>query len=286
MTILGQPSPFERYKNAAWPYRFESTMHIRRVCGGVPSDEKTAEAWIRSKLKDTRSKSEIQKVVDDTIAELRLRNEQAGITAPDSKLVDEAVAQTAEELAGLNVFKRTPEGVLYLEGRQLKAALKEGVSVAANAGKVSTKGWGNPDNAAYKKQIKGWFPEHVFIEQEVMPLFKLGLDDKEVPVRGPDGVLQKFVHTHRGDAIGYEEYVDDALIKFTVKTDYLFTEKDWAMFWLTAQEQGVGASRSQGYGVYEVVSWKDISKPGAAVVLKSVGKTEDKAADSKTTAGK
>lgn len=241
MTVMGQPSPFEKYKNEAWPYRFSGEVVVSRICGGTPSDEKTAEAWIRSKLKDTRSKTEIQAMVDE------LKNDLGNL--------DDAVKQAAKDLAGLNVFKRTQEGILHMEGRQLKAALKEGVSVAANAGKLTTKGWGKPDNAAYKKQIKGWFPEHVFVEQTELPMFR----ENGQPFKEPDGVLQKFVHTHRGDAIGYEEYCDNVTLKFTVKTDYEFSDRDWAMIWLTAQEQGVGASRSQGYGIYEVVKWEPLA---------------------------
>jgi hypothetical protein len=267
-------SPFEKYKATAWPYWYRAEVIVDQICGGVPQDDKTAESWIRAKLKDTRSEPEVQALVAQTREELRITREQAGreaadtasiageedVTEPDAEplteqeLLDEAVAAAAREMAGLNVFKRTEHGILYIEGRQVKAALKEATSVAANAGKITTKGWGSPDNASYKKAIKGWFPEHVFVPETVVELRR---KDGQ-PVTREDGILQKFVHTHRGDAIGYEEYVNDALLRFTVKTDVEMKEKDWAMIWLTGQDQGLGASRSQGFGTYQIVLWEPI----------------------------
>ncbi len=67
--------------------------------------------------------------------------------------------------------------------------------------------------------------------------------------------MQRFVSTFRGTGIQYEEYVEDAKINFTIASDYDFSEEEWAMLWLTGQEQGIGASRSQGFGRYKVIGW-------------------------------
>ena len=267
------PNPFEDLQAKAWPFWYRAGLVITSICGGVPSSEKTAEAWIRVKLRDIRSESEIRALVEKTREELRITNLAAGRIAaeedsgpqetaviPEEKLTDAAISRVARDMAGLNVFKRTEAGVLYLEGRQLKAGLKEAVSVAANAGKITTKSWGVPDNAAYKKQLKGWFPEHVFIPETVIPL----RDGNGAEIKDPTGVLQKFVHTHRGDAIGYEEYLDEAHIVFTVKTDVELTREQWGMIWLTGQDQGLGASRSQGFGTYVIEAWEPV-KPGTRI---------------------
>jgi hypothetical protein len=272
---VGQPlNPFEKYKAQAWPYWYSGEMIVSRICGGVPAQENTAEAWIRAKLKDTRSQEEVKTLVAETKRQIRETNKQAGRDGGETEqestliaaeaaalaeiseedLTELAVQKAARDLAGLNMFKRL-DGQLHIEGRQLKAALREAVSVAANAGKITTKNWGNPDNAAYKKQLKGWFPEHVFVPDTTLFMYR----PDGTPVTKEDGILQKFVHTHRGDAIGYEEYVDNALIRFTVKTDVDLTEEQWAMIWLTGQDQGLGASRSQGFGVYEMTGWKNIA---------------------------
>lgn len=265
-------SPFAKYEAKAWPFWYRGEMVVSRICGGVPSNEKTAEAWIRSKLKDTRSESEVKALVASTIEDIRETHKAAGRKTAaemeaeteeaaaveelsDEELTNRAVTKVASDLSGFNMFKRTPDNILHIEGRQLKAALKEAVAVAANAGLISTKGWGNPDNAAYKKQLKGWFPEHVFVMEEILKMYDLEWE----PVTQPTDVLQKFVHTHRGDAIGYEEYVDHVRLRFTAKTNVELTEEQWAMIWLTGQDQGLGASRSQGFGVYEMTEWEQVS---------------------------
>lgn len=233
---------FEKYASEAWPFWYQGELRAGILAGGIPQDPNVVEGWIRAKLRDTRSDAEIQDVVASTMAELGLSEE-------------EAVTEASAKMVGMNGFKRNLEtGQLYVEGRQLKAALKEAVMVAVNAGKLPTGKWGNPDNASFKKQIKGWFPEHFFIAEERLPLFH----EDGAPVTDPDGTTQKFVHTHRGDSISYEQYVLDAVVPFTVQADFELTEKQWAMVWLTGQLQGFGASRSQEYGRYVVTRWEQI----------------------------
>jgi len=272
-------SPFEKFKDQAWPFWYKGEVLVERICGGVPSQEKTAEAWIRTKLRDTRSESEIRALVETTkeeirethkaagrktTAELALEDEEETAILTDEEATDLAVTKVASDMAGFNMFKRSQDGILYIEGRQLKAAMKEAVAVAANAGLLPTKGWGNPDNAAYKKQLKGWFPEHVFVTDHTLPLYaavELGGGSYEIgnTITEPSRVIQKFVHTHRGDAIGYEETLDKAMIRFTAKTNVELTEENWAMIWLTGEDQGLGASRSQGYGTYQMTAWEQMT---------------------------
>lgn len=223
-------SVFASYQSKAFPYRFAGTLHVLTIAGGTPSDDKVAEAWLRTKIADK----------DDLIREAVAKTMvERGITA-------EEAAQEVDALKHLNGFKRDSESGLYIEGRQLKAALKEAVNVAANEGKITTKGWGDPDNANYRKGIKAWFPEHVFVVEDRLYL----------GVTEPTGIVQRFVHTPRGTGIQYEEYVEDAKVSFTIETDHDFTAEQWAMIWLTGERQGIGASRSQGFGRYEVTAWE------------------------------
>lgn len=145
----------------------------------------------------------------------------------------------------VNGFKRDEEG-LFIEGRQLKAAIKEAASVAVAGGKLRARGWGTTN-----KGIQGFLAEHVVVVEDKLHL----------GVMEPSGVHQRFIHKTlpgrgRISAIHYEEYVEDATIDFTVRTDFDFDERDWAMIWLTGGEQGIGASRSQGFGRYEVTAWE------------------------------
>jgi hypothetical protein len=230
---------FEKFANDAYPYWYAGELKVGVLAGGIPQDPNVVESWIKTKLRDIRSEAEIQDVIATTMAEQGLSEE-------------DAVKEASVKMVGMNGFKRDETG-LYVEGRQLKAALKEAVMVAANAGKLETGKWGKPDNASYRKQIKGWFPEHFFIVEE-----RLYIRHDGEPVKVHDGVTQKFVHTHRGDSISYEQFVRDAEVRFTIKSDYEMKEKDWASIWLTGQMQGFGASRSQEYGRYIVTKWEPI----------------------------
>lgn len=214
---------FDSYRDQAWPHRFTAVLHFDTIVGGVPSDPKVAEGWLKTKL--APSDDLIRDLVATTMVE-------RGITA------DEAASEV-DRLKHLNGFKRDANG-LYIEGRQIKAAIKEATSVAMSAGKLAPRGWGKTN-----KGLLGFIAEHVMVVEDRV---FLGVDE-------PSGVNQKFVHTWRGNGISYEEYVTDAKVTFTVISDYDFTEKDWAMIWLTGEQQGIGASRSQGYGRYKVVVW-------------------------------
>lgn len=219
-------SVFDKFLNEAWPYRFAGTLHVRQIQGGIPTDDKTIEGWLRSKVDDTDD------IIQQLIAEAMV---DRGLTA------DEAIEEVARN-RNLNGFKRDAHG-LYIEGRQLKAAIKEAASVAVAVKKLPAK-WGQTN-----KGIKAFVAEHISVVEDRLYL----------GVHTASGVTQRFVHTWRGTGIQYEEYVEDAKIDFTVASDHDFSDKEWAMLWLTGQEQGIGASRSQGYGRYEVVKWERIS---------------------------
>lgn len=232
-------SPFTRYQKKAYPYLFAGRIKISSIAGGTPTSQKTAEGWIRSKFEE--KDDTIRRMVAETLVERGVKPDDASGDA-----VEEAIS-TVVENQHLSGFKRNPNG-LYIEGRQLKACLKEAASVAANSGKLRAKGWGKPDNENYKKGIKAWFPEHVFVKEDIL---NLGATE-------PTGIAQRFIHGRHGSAIQYEEYVENAVIEFTVETDYDFEKSEWAALWLTAEQLGLGASRSQGYGRFKVTEWKQL----------------------------
>jgi hypothetical protein len=43
-----------------------------------------------------------------------------------------------------------------------------------------------------------------------------------------------------------------------VHADWEFTEEQWAAMWLTGEQNGLGAQRSQGNGRYTVTRWDRI----------------------------
>ena len=50
----------------------------------------------------------------------------------------------------------------------------------------------------------------------------------------------------------HTEIVNEAFLDFTIITDWKFTDDEWAILWLTAEQQGIGATRSQSFGRYAV----------------------------------
>lgn len=215
-------SVFEKYRAKAFPYVFRATLYIPRIAGGTPTDPKVAEGWLKTKM-GWDDDSLIQSAVAEIMAE-------RGVSA------EEAV-QIVNTNRHLNGFKRDEKG-LYIEGRQAKAAIKESANIR----------WPNIRWGPTRKGTLSFFPEHVFVQEDKI---HFGVDE-------PSGVNQRFVHTWRGSGISYEEYVDDAEIQFTVVTDFEFTNEQWGLLWLTGEQQGLGSSRSQGFGRYEVVGWEQL----------------------------
>jgi hypothetical protein len=81
-----------------------------------------------------------------------------------------------------------------------------------------------------------------------------------IPVEAESFVEQVQASTNgpqgRRSAIQYEEFVTDAVVDFTVISDFDIPEEQWAAIWLTGEQNGVGASRSQGFGRYVVTGWE------------------------------
>jgi hypothetical protein len=232
-------SVFDSYKARAYPHTFTAEIHVHRIAGGTPTDPNVAEGWLRTKLGDKDDL--IRQAVAETMVELGVDAEEA-----------------TEKVNGnrhLNAFKRDPQHGLYIEGRQMKACIKEAANIRWPSPLVWYPGGDlRKGGQANAKENKGrgrgkmspsFFAEHVFVQEHELWL----------GVTEPSGVAQRFVHTFNGSGIQYEEYVDDAKVDFTVMTDHDFSAEQWAMLWLTGEQQGIGASRSQGYGRYEVTRW-------------------------------
>lgn len=217
-------SVFDSYRAKAFPHQYAGQLLVGTIAGGTPTDPKVAEGWLRTKLADRDEL--IVEAVETTMVE-------RGISADEAtKLVDSQ--------KHLNGFKRDEHG-LYIEGRQLKAAIKEAANVAAGAGKIPGKKYGTTN-----KGLLGFVAEHIFVVEDRLHL----------GVTEPTGIVQRFVHTWRGTGIQYEEYVEDAKVPFTIAADWDFGDEFWAMLWLTGEQQGIGASRSQGFGRYEITKWE------------------------------
>ena len=243
-------SAFQQYRDKAYPYNYRGQMVVSALAGGTPTNPDVAAAWLRSKgyggaLKDEMLRAQVAEVMQE-----RGVDENAAI---------EEVAKSRH----LTGFRRIPmkpsprelrhpdfrnhKGQLYVEGRQLKAALKEAASIAADVDKIKARGFGNNS----RKGIISFMAEHVFVPERRLFLYHDG-----EPVMEPDDIHEGFVHTYRGHGIQQLEIVYDAEIPFTVKTDHEFTDEEWAMLWSTGEDNGLGAARNQGWGTFVVTEWE------------------------------
>lgn len=218
-------SAFATYTTTAWPHRYNATITVKNLAGGVPTDPRVAEGWLRTKLTDKDD------LIRDLVAQTMV---DRGITA------DEAAVEV-DKLKHLNGFKRNEHG-LYIEGRQLKAAIKEAAGVARATDKLKMK-WGTTN-----KGVLGFVAEHIMVVEDTLQL----------DVTEPSRVLQSFPKNPRTGQTGiqYTEVIDETSFDCTIISDHKFTDEEWAMLWLTGEQQGIGASRSQGFGRYEVTRWE------------------------------
>lgn len=240
-------SAFPKYEKKAWPFEYRGTMRVGCIAGGTPSDPKTIEGWINKNIGE-QTEAAIRRQVVEVMTERKISSEEA--------------VEAVSKLRSLNGFKRArcprclpaPSPLcdaadvhtLYIEGRHLKAAIKEAVSVAAATKKLRQQGWGTSG-----KWVHGFVAEHVQVVEDILPL----------GVTRPTDINQRFGANRHGAHIQYEEFCTDVDIDFTITTDHKFTDEEWAMIWLTGGLQGIGAARSQGYGRYTVTKWELVREP-------------------------
>lgn len=217
-------SVFEKWEPKAWPYKYEVGLLVSRLCGGVPSNQKVAEGYIKSKLVEDR---------DDLIKEAAAQLVRERYGASEEEIIHEL-----SESRHLSGFKRDTNG-LYIEGRQVKSCIKEAACIV----------WPNDRWGPTRKGTKSFWAERVSVEDDRIYL----------GVQEASGTQQRFVKSFRGNGILIEEYVDDVKLSFTLKTNYDFDKQSkdtWPVLWVTAERLGLGASRSQGFGQFEVIKWK------------------------------
>lgn len=222
-----------------------------KIAGGIPKDPKVIEGWLRAKAGVTQDE-EVRHMMVRTLIELGAE------LASDETDMDKII-KASEEMADdvkTNGFKSDENG-LYIEGRQVKAALKE----SANCLWAGDQDWGKT-----RKGAKNFIAEHVFVKEDSIYL----------GVTEPTGVSLHIPHIKGKDgtrsALQYVEYVLRPLISLTVQVDALAeaelskeTKKlvsvntaRWSQLWQHMQENGLGAMRGQGYGQFDVVLWERV----------------------------
>ena len=218
--------------------RYRCCLQFRdKVMGGTPKDPHLIEGWIRAK-------AGIEDVEEVRVAMVRTLAERGADVDP-SMGYDE-IEQAAAKLAGTKEtsgFKRTKEHGLYLESRQLKAALKEATNILYAGTRVGPT----------KKGARSFLAERVFPTPDQIYLGRAE----------PDGIEMVVGHVTSAQGprstLGYHEYTRQSTILF----DVLVAKDDiphewWPDIWTLIEENGIGALRSQGYGKSDVLAWDEI----------------------------
>lgn len=224
-------------KAAAQTYtQYRATLRFKNlIVGGIPSDKSVIEGWIRSRM--DLGDAAISELVERTVTE-------RGVLTPDEAI--EAVMQS--ELApSVNGFKRDDNGQLCIEGRIVKAALKEWM----NSAYPGTKFPGKTKIEGLRKGLMGYAAEAVRVDDLL-----IGLGVKE-----PTAIEERIKHvmTPRGprSSINRVEVVEQPEVTFTISVrDDFIPEDAWARIWSVGEAIGLGSDRGRSDGQFELTEWQ------------------------------
>lgn len=231
-------SVFARYHRKNYPYRFTGKLRLDTIAGGVPVNPEVLKGHLERRIVAAGGGIPDSLILD----QVREVMQERGL---DPSQMGEAIDEVAK-LKGLVGFRRDEKKGFWIPGANLKACLVESASIAAAEGRIKAKGWGQ---TSHNKGIVSWLKEHLFVEENEL---YFGVDE-------PTEVLQSFIHkmTPKGpsSAVQMTEILRDVDLPFTVETDHDFPADDWGAIWVTAERNGLGAMKSQGYGTFEVREW-------------------------------
>jgi hypothetical protein len=218
--------------------RYRVTLRMSsRIMGGVPKDPKVIEGWIKTKM-GLEEGEELRNLVWRTMIDL---GHNLGATPTEAEL-DTAIAATVADKS-TNGFKRNDAG-LIIEGRQVKAMLKENVNILFGAQKFGPT----------RKGAKGYVAERIFVEEDAIPLGRREPDGVELfigHVTGPQGPRA---------TLTYYEYCERPEISFTVLSlQDCLSSAQWEAVFEQAEQNGLGSLRSQGYGRFNLVAVEPVA---------------------------
>ena len=215
--------------------RYMVRIRIReRIDGGVPKDPKLIEAWVKA---STGFDDEItKKQVEEHLSELE-----------ETVALTEAIEATAERM--WRGFKRDENGP-YVEARQVKALLRESATLL----RVTVKKRGSKQVIQHGFEVKGPLVEsRIYLEKG-----KEGTEERPIHVmtaQGPRSALTRTDFLERCEA-QFEVWI----LKTAPQETRHIGEGDLVELLRHAQENGLGANRSQGSGKFDVIEFGCISK--------------------------
>mgnify|MGYP006401997271 CR=1 FL=1 len=219
-----------------------------KLLGGVPKDPKIIESWLLANvpMMPELKRLDQQALLVDTLREM-------GADVPEGADI-ETMLGAASNVANIKQtqgFKRDEDG-LYIESRQIKAMLKENANIVYAGDK-----WG-----VTRKGPKNYVAERVFVKPDRVHLGRMEADSVHTSIihaQTPQG---------KRTALAYHEAAEEPTLEFellvlldhkahdpTVKPEWLDN------IWKSAEKNGLGASRSQGFGQFVVTSWAGVTAP-------------------------
>jgi hypothetical protein len=201
------------------------------VMAGVPRHENMLEYYLNSKHMSDEARADFEGRI------------KAGKLSDEEK---EDIAQMS-----VCVFERDHEGQLCLWHGNAKACMRE---MFTTFGKNSIK----PKKTLGEECAGGrqTFQHAIHVDPVRLVFHRAGK-----PIMKADGTVDKVKHitdmSGTRSAIGRHEYLIRPELTLVLKwpSKGSVTEEDLRQVWAAAQEDGLGACRSQGFGKFDVVAW-------------------------------
>jgi hypothetical protein len=152
-----------------------------------------------------------------------------------NQMLNNRLQQTMAERIGADP-DATPEQIM-------DAAIEASTSIGLASGTVPAR------LGLTKKGAPSYVAEHIHVVEDVIELTRDG-----VLITEPDEIAQSFVHTFRGSGIDYSEVLYGVEASFTVTADADLSDL-FPVIFSTAENNGLGARRSQGSGKFVTVKF-------------------------------
>lgn len=216
-----------------------------RVFGGVPQKHDIMEGWLRQRI--IGGDEELKQVMLRTMDEL-------GQEVEDNMTADQldALAKKVAKDQHSNTFRReVPGGGVYISEYQVKAMLKENVSILYPYSAPNGAGKMGPTS----KAARAFWAERVFVDE---PRIFLGRDE-------PDGMHLQIGHVPspkgQKSTLTYYAYCENSADRpltatFTMSSmEDMVKEEMWQRVLLSGQKNGLGAVRSMSTGQFKVIEF-------------------------------
>lgn len=225
---MNAPNP--RFAAATLYDRYRIEVQVRtRLCGGMPRNKELIRAWVES----TRPKNEEP---DPAATE--------ALVQADAELVVNEVAEKS-----WTGFPEDAERGLFLPCRQVKALIKQSASLLA----ITKQKRGSKQILAEGCEVKALDgSDRIYFDRKTPD----GTEEKAIHVmtaQGPRSALARFDYVTR-PKLAFEIWV---LKTHAAETRHI-GEDELVRILTHAQENGLGASRSQGEGKFDVLTFNKL----------------------------